>query len=192
MVCHGIPSKSQILVHGDLISVDISVYNGHAHGDACRSYFIDDEFSNEDSFRVRQSEFLCRVAKQCCTAGIQTCGPHVPYTWIAKAICKKAIEHGCVVIPGICGHGIGSFFHGPPTILHSVYEQPENKSLTMKPGHLFTIEPCVAYKSEGFFTNANKLVILDDGWSVITKESRLTAQHEEMVFITHDGYEVLT
>ncbi|CAL8097681.1 unnamed protein product [Calicophoron daubneyi] len=217
VACHGIPASSVFLCPGDLLSVDISVYTGHAHGDSCRSYVIDSLESmlkkmqlSQSAYRERakRSQFLCAVAKSCCEAAIRICGPGVPYSEIAQIISLMADNQGCRVVAGIRGHGVGNFLHGPPDIKHSVYEllpstsEPDtdrSSDALMKSGHVFTIEPCIALADSnapkpeaGSFMLPAVPVVLDDQWTVVTADRALTAQFEHTILITDSGHSVLT
>ncbi|TPP60440.1 Methionine aminopeptidase [Fasciola gigantica] len=207
VACHGIPSSSEVLQPGDLISVDISVYTGRAHGDACRSYVIyasNGQLLDSQSYekRVKTAQFLCDVAQLCCEAGASICAPNVPFHDIAQVISMVADNHGCRVVAGIRGHGIGTFLHGPPEILHSVYELPTAcpaSAGVMQLGNVFTIEPCIALADrygakpeDGCFQVPATPVVAEDGWTVTTTDRALCAQFEHMVEITNVGSMILT
>ena len=85
------------------------------------------------------------------------------------------------VIPQLSGHGIGTSFHCPPDIYHTLNNYPG----LMLPGMVFTIEPCI---SEG----APDIKILDDGWTVVTRDKSRTAQFEHTVLVNEYGIEILT
>ncbi|KAK4475837.1 hypothetical protein MN116_001088 [Schistosoma mekongi] len=203
VVCHGIPKKSQILNLGDIISVDISVYNGHVHGDSCHTFVVgvDSQLDYPDLEiveRIKTAVYLCTVAKKCRDAGISVCGPNALYTSIAEAVTKCADAFQCQVVVGVCGHGIGPFLHGPPEIIHSVHELPSQPLARMLPGHTFTVEPCISLPPSNsgvkFKRNTNFAVpvVLEDGWTVVTRDNSLTAQFEHTISITNEGCIVLT
>uniref|UniRef100_A0A183ASL8 Methionine aminopeptidase n=1 Tax=Echinostoma caproni TaxID=27848 RepID=A0A183ASL8_9TREM len=207
VACHGIPSSSEVLQPGDLISVDISIYTGRAHGDACRSYVIyasDGQVVDTKNYkkRVKTAQFLCDVAQLCCEAGVSICAPNVPFRELAQVISMVSDNHGCRVVAGIRGHGIGKFLHGPPEILHSVYELPMASPASagvMRTGHVFTIEPCIALADpyaakpeDGCFQVPASPVIAEDGWTVTTADRALCAQFEHTVEITDTGSSILT
>ncbi|CAH8872273.1 unnamed protein product [Trichobilharzia szidati] len=199
VVCHGIPEKSKILNPGDIISVDISVYNGYAHGDACQTFVVglDDQLYHSDSEtvgRMKTATYLCTVAKKCLDAGVSVCGPNALYTSIAEAITNCANAFQCRVVAGVCGHGIGSFLHGPPEIVHSIHESVSQPLVRMLPGHAFTVEPCIALSSTKFKSNTRFAipVVLEDGWTVVTSDRVLTAQFEHTISITDKGCTILT
>jgi len=81
----------------------------------------------------------------------------------------------------LCGHGIGKSFHCPPDIYHTLNNYPGS----MLPGMVFTIEPCV---SEG----GTSVQILEDGWTITTKDNSRTAQFEHTILINEVGIEILT
>ena len=81
-----------------------------------------------------------------------------------------------------CGHGIGKVYHNDPQVLH--YGRPGD-GLVLKPGMTFTIEPMI---NEG----TRHAKVLPDGWTVVTKDRKLSAQWEHMVAVTEDGVDVLT
>ncbi|VDM04594.1 unnamed protein product [Schistocephalus solidus] len=193
---HGLPSKNAFLRADDLISVDVSLYDGQVHGDSCVTFLVSGESGLPSAHRDRNDLLLC--AQKCCQAGVSVCGPGVPYRFIAEAVSQAALSCGGFrVVAGLNGHGIGTYFHGPPDICHSVHEERPEDDGVMCLGHVFTIEPCVAAPSESSDEEAvEKYVALpvtqSDGWSVSSSDHALTAQFEEMVLITDDGYELLS
>lgn len=208
VACHGIPSSKCLLNQGDLLSIDISIFTGSVHGDACRSYVLKCDSvpaqTGTDATCIASAEFLCTVAKTCRDAGVAICAPGVPFADIARVISDVANNNYCRVVAGIRGHGIGTFLHGPPNILHSVYETAATPSDStadiMQPGHVFTIEPCIALAdpqlpktdSHDFYLRPALPLTLDDSWTVVTTDRVLTAQFEHTVLITDTGHSVLT
>ena len=91
-------------------------------------------------------------------------------------------EKGYAVVRDFCGHGISTTFHEPPNILH--YGK-KNTGMELRPGMTFTIEPMI---------NAGKydVKMLNDGWTVVTKDKSLSAQFEHTLGITENGYEIFT
>ncbi|KAL7058111.1 hypothetical protein AAHC03_016486 [Spirometra sp. Aus1] len=193
---HGLPSKDCILRADDLISVDVSLYDGQVHGDACVTFLVPGE-SRLRSAPTGISDLL-HCAQKCCQAGVSACGPGVPYRCIAEAVSQAALSCGHFrVVAGINGHGIGTYLHGPPDICHCIYEERPDDHGVMCPGHIFTVEPCIAAPSASADEGAVESYVAlpftqPDGWSVRTSDHALTAQFEEMVLITDDGYDLLT
>lgn len=173
IVCHGIPDDRP-LHDGDLISVDVSVYLNGFHGDCAATYCI----GEVDKY----GKTLMNVAEKSMYSGIAACGPGKSFTDIGKAIEKVALQNGHRVVPSITGHGIGTYFHGPPVIFHSsLYSYPG----IMKPGMVFTVEPVITQGTD-------EVEILNDGWSIATADDSRGAQFEHTILITEDGYDILT
>lgn len=169
---HGIPD-SRPLQNGDIISVDVSVFIGGVHGDLCETYVV----GSVDKLAHR----LIETCKQCLDAAIGICSPGTRFSWIGNTISFMAKKNGFTVCHHLAGHGVGSVFHCPPEILHTVNFNPGK----MQPGVTFTIEPVLCEGSPN-------LEILEDGWTVVTEDGKRTAQFEHTVLITDSGVEVLT
>ncbi|XP_050532572.1 methionine aminopeptidase 1D, mitochondrial [Daktulosphaira vitifoliae] len=173
VVCHGIPDDRP-LQNGDIISVDVSVYLNGFHGDCAATYCI----GEVDKYGKK----LLSIAEQCMYSGISVCEPGRSFSDIGKAIEMHAIKNDHRVVSCITGHGIGTYFHGPPTIFHTTL----NKfSGVMKPGMIFTVEPVIVQGTEN-------VEFLDDGWSIVTADDSRGAQFEHTILITDTGYEILT
>ncbi|XP_034241960.1 methionine aminopeptidase 1D, mitochondrial isoform X2 [Thrips palmi] len=150
--CHGIPDDRP-LEDGDIVNIDVTVYLGGYHGDCSKTFLV----GTVDE----EGKKLVEVSELCLSKAIEACGPNVPFS--------------------IIGHGIGSYFHGPPEIYH-VCNSYGGK---MKPGNTFTIEPAIT-------SGGQQLEILEDGWTVVTADCARSAQCEHTVLITDVGVEVLT
>ncbi len=175
VICHGIPSESQILKDGDIINVDVStILNGY-YSDASRMFCIG-QVSPE-------AEKLVRVTKECVDLGLAAARPWGHLGDIADAINTHARANGYTVVEDIGGHGIGLEFHEDPFVS---YVAPKGTEMVLVPGMIFTIEPMINEGSPDFYINRR------DGWTVRTVDGGLSAQVEYMVLITEDGVEVLT
>lgn len=174
VACHGIPDDRP-LQDGDIMTVDVSVYLNGYHGDCACSFAI----GNVDD----KGHHLLKVTKECLDRAIEICKPKQRLSFIGETIERIANAAGLQVVPCFCGHGIGTYFHGPPDILHF-----DTGTLTpgiIKEGMTFTIEPVL---SEG----QSEIVILEDGWTAVTIDHSRTAQYEHTVLITSKGAEILT
>jgi len=171
-VCHGIPDSRQ-LEDGDIINIDITVFlNGH-HGD-CSETFLVGEVD-------KAGQELVKVAREALYVGIEQCGPDRLFNGIGAAIQSYVHQQGFRVIPAFTGHGIGTFFHGPPDIYPCRNSYPGR----MKPGMTFTVEPAV---SEG----SPEVAILSDKWTAVSPDDSRSAQFEHTVLVTEEGVQILT
>ncbi len=174
VICHGIPSDKDILKNGDIINVDITtILNGY-YSDMSRMYMIGDVSEN--------AKKLVKVTKECMEEGIKAIKPYEPVGNIGNVINDIADEYGYGVVRALCGHGVGLDFHSEPTVEHF---RTKAKTMIMVPGMVFTVEPMI---NEGSFS----CKVLDDDWTVVTRDNSLSAQWEHTVLVTENGYEILT
>lgn len=174
VVCHGIPNEKKVLKKGDIINIDVTVIKDGWHGDTSKMYYV-----GEPSVLARR---LVDTTRDCMLAGIKMLKPGVRLGDIGHRIQKLAEAEHFSVVREYCGHGIGQVFHEDPQVLH--YGKA-GTGLELKEGMVLTIEPMInAGKA------ANKM--LPDGWTVVTKDRKLSAQWEHTLAVTATGYEVLT
>lgn len=173
VVCHGIPGD-KLLKDGDIVNVDVTVIKDEYHGDTSKMFFV-----GKPSI---QAERLTRITQECLYIGIRMVKPGVKLGDIGAAIQKHAESHHYSIVREYCGHGIGRVFHEDPQVLH--YGTP-GTGIELKEGMTFTIEPMV---------NAGKrnVKLLPDGWTVVTKDRKPSAQWEHTLLCTDSGYEVFT
>ena len=174
VICHGVPDQNK-LVSGDVINVDVSVFLNGYHGDTSDTFSIGDV--DQDAVT------LIKVTQECLNKAIEVCGPGRPFNVIGEVIENCATAAGYSVCRRFIGHGIGSYFHGPPNIFH--YATPQSGGNVMKPGMTFTIEPILVEGSDD-------ILHLDDGWTVVTKDGGRAAQCEHTILITNHGCKILT
>ena len=125
---------------------------------------------------------LVEITYQCMRAGIDTVVPGGHIGDIGAAIQEIAHAHGYSVVEDYCGHGIGREFHEAPQIVHV---GKRGTGAEMKPGMTFTIEPMINLgKKEG--------KLLKDGWTVVTRDKKWSAQFEHTILVTPTGHEILT
>ena len=175
VVCHGIPSDTKVLKRGDIINIDITVIKEGYHGDTSKMFVVGEAPAHADR--------LISVTQECLYIGIELVKPGATLGDIGYAIQQHAAKHYYSVVREYCGHGIGAQFHEEPQVLH--YGQP-GKGFVLKEGMTFTIEPML---------NAGKRQVKlnrHDGWTVETKDGRLSAQWEHTLAVTSTGVEVLT
>jgi len=172
-VCHGIPGDKK-LKKGDLVNIDITVIKDEFHGDTSKMFAV----GEITPFAQR----LSKITYEAMWKGIEMVRPGTALGDIGHAIQQFVEGEHFSVVREYCGHGIGRRFHEDPQVLH--YGTP-GTGMALTEGMTFTIEPMV---------NAGKrqVKVLPDGWTVVTKDRKLSAQWEHTILCTADGYEVLT
>ena len=174
VVCHGIPSASDILRDGSIVNLDITLEKNGYIADSSKMYLIG-EVSH-------QAKRLVSSTREAMWKGIAMVRPGATLGDIGFAIQRHAKDCGYSVVKEYCGHGIGREMHEDPQVLH--YGR-RGAGLVLQPGMTFTIEPMI---------NQGRAAIdsSDDGWTVTTRDGKLSAQCEHTVEVTEDGVRVLT
>lgn len=172
-ICHGIPDD-YVLKEGDIINVDVSTILDGYYSDASRMYMIGEVSDN--------AKRLVDVTKECMIKGIEAVKPWTRLGNISQAVQEHAEKNGYSVVREFGGHGIGLEFHEDPFVFH--YGTKE-EGVLMVPGMIFTIEPMINEGTHELFIDA------DNGWTSYTDDGRLSAQWENMILVTEDGYEIL-
>ncbi len=175
VVCHGIPSRNEILQNGDILNIDVTTqYKGY-FADASRMFMIGD---------VRpELQRLVQVAKECRDIGVQLAAPWVRLGDIGSAIQQHAEKHGFSVVRDLCGHGCGVKFHEEPDVEHF---GKRGTGMMLLPGMTLTIEPMINMGTHEVFVDEA------DGWTVCTDDGLPSAQWESHILITETGCEVLS
>ena len=174
VICHGIPSEAKVLKDGDIVNIDVTVIKDGWHGDTSRMYVV-----GTPSVMARR---LVDVTREAMFRGIRVVRPGATLGDVGAAIQTYAEAERFSVVREYCGHGIGRVYHDDPQVLH--YGRA-GEGLVLKPGMTFTIEPMI---NEG----QRHTKVLPDGWTVVTKDRKLSAQWEHTVLVTDDGVEILT
>lgn len=173
VICHGIPNDKP-LKSGDIVNIDVTVIKDGYHGDTSRMFLVGQVSP--------PAQRLCQITYECMWLGIEQVKPGARIGDIGYVIQRYAEAAGYSVVQEFCGHGIGKAFHEEPQILH--YGKA-GTGLTLEAGMIFTIEPMInQYKRH--------LRVLQDGWTVVTKDRGLSAQWEHTVLVTKEGYEIMT
>ena len=173
VICHGIPD-STVLVEGDICNIDITAYIGGVHGDTNATFLVG-EVSDEARLLVERTHEATMRA-------IKAVAPGRPINVIGRVIESYARRFDYGVVRDFTGHGIGTAFHSGLVIPH--YDDPRYDTV-MEPGMTFTIEPMITLGTYDY-------EIWADGWTVVTKDRRLTAQFEHTILVTDTGSEILT
>ncbi len=177
MVIHGIPSKREILMPGDIVSVDICLEKNGYISDSTHTYEI-----GTVSAEVHK---LNEVTRKALYLGIEAAGAHgARIQAIAKAVYDWcAIKNGYGVVRDYCGHGVGLSIHEEPDIPN--YVSLSNPNPRIKEGMVFAIEPMI---NMGTY----KVKTMSDGWGVRTADGLPACHWEHTVAITESGLEILT
>ncbi|WP_442678451.1 type I methionyl aminopeptidase [Sphingomonas sp. ASY06-1R] len=174
VVCHGVPDPNAIIRDGDIINLDITLEKNGFIADSSKTYIV--------GTVPPAARRLVRVAQEAMWKGIKQVRPGAHLGDIGYAIERHAKQNGYSVVREYGGHGIGREMHEEPSILN--FGRP-GTGLKLREGMTFTIEPMINQGSRMVATE-------DDGWTVVTKDRRLSAQFEHTVAVTSDGVEVLT
>ncbi|TVQ16131.1 MAG: type I methionyl aminopeptidase [Leptolyngbya sp. DLM2.Bin15] len=174
VVCHGIPNAKQILRDGDIINVDVTPTVDGYHGDTSRTFFV-----GEPSAIARR---LVEVTEHCLQLAIAEVKPGARIGDIGAAIQDYAEAQGFSVVRDFVGHGVSRIFHTAPQVPH--YGR-RGRGKKLRPGMVFTIEPMI---NEGTW----EVDVLEDGWTAVTKDRKLSAQFEHTLAVTEEGVEILT
>lgn len=173
-VVHGIPSKHRILQEGDIVSLDAGLIYKEFHSDAARTHAVG-EISQE-------AQQLIDVTKQCFFEGIRYARSGCHLYDISGAIGAHAAKYGYGVVEDLVGHGIGRALHEDPQIPNFPQKR---RGIRLQPGMTLAIEPMI---------NLGRPDVewLDDNWTVIAEDKRLSAHYENTVLITDGEPEILT
>lgn len=172
-ICHGIPD-SRRLEDGDICNVDITAYLDGVHGDTNVTFLVGD-VDDESRLLVERTEESLRRA-------IKAVRPGRRINVIGRVIESYAKRFGYGVVTDFTGHGISTTFHSGLVIPH--YDDPRFDTM-METGMTFTIEPMLTL-------GTTEWDLWDDGWTVVTRDRRRSAQFEHTLVVTETGAEVLT
>ena len=173
VVCHGIPDSTE-LRDGDIVNVDITAYVGGVHGDTDATFLVGD-VAEEDRLLVERTEEALRRA-------IRAVRPGRPINVIGRVIESYARRFGYGVVREFTGHGIGTAFHSGLVVPH--YDDPGHDTV-IEAGMTFTIEPMLNL-------GTHEWEMWDDGWTVVTRDRRKSAQFEHTILVTDGEPEILT
>jgi len=174
VVCHGVPSPSELLQSGDIVNFDITLEKNGYIADSSKTYLVGEV--------APLAKRLVQVTYEAMWKGIKAVRPGARLGDVGHAIERHARKNGYTVVREYCGHGIGREMHEPPQVLH--FGKPQT-GLVLQEGMVFTIEPML---NQG----RRSVVTEDDGWTVVTRDGQLSAQFEHTVAVTRNGVRVLT
>lgn len=174
VVVHGIPSEDIIVQDGDIISFDVGAILDSYHGDAARTV----PCGNVDQDALD----LIEVTRASLDEGLKFAREGYRLSDIGHAIQAYCESRGYGVVRDYCGHGIGTSMHEDPQIPN--YGRP-GRGVRLKEGMCLAIEPMI---TEGTW----EVTVQSDGWTVLTKDGKRAAHHENTIALTADGPVILT
>ena len=172
-VIHGIPGKRRLKA-GDIVGLDCGI--------DLEGYFSDAAITVPVGEVSEEAERLMRVTRECLDRAIQAVRPGARIHDISRAVYAHATTNGFGVVRQYCGHGVGFEAHEDPQIPNYVGPGPNPR---LVPGMVLAIEPMI---------NLGKgdVKVLDDDWTVVTLDKKISAHYEHTVAVTEGGAEVLT
>lgn len=174
VVVHGIPRKDDILMEGDIISIDIGAeYKGY-HGDAAKTHPVG-KITEDDARLIRET-------RESFYKGIEQALVGKRLSDISHAIQSHVEEFGFSVVREFVGHGVGRSLHEDPQIPNY---GPPDRGPRLESGMVLAIEPMI---NQGTY----KIQVLEDGWTVKTIDGKKSSHYEHTIAITDNGPDILT
>ncbi|MBF0450480.1 MAG: type I methionyl aminopeptidase [Candidatus Magnetomorum sp.] len=172
-VCHGVPG-CRVIQEGNIVNVDItSILNGYL-ADANKTFFVGTPSA--------EAQKVVSVAETCMRKGIKKVRPGNTIGDIGWTIQQYAEQQNCSVVEAYVGHGVGFAFHELPLVPHF---GKKGDGIRLIPGMVFTIEPMINLGKK-------EVRVLSDKWTAVTVDNSLSAQFEQTLLVTENGYESLT
>jgi methionyl aminopeptidase len=172
-VIHGIPGN-RVLHDGDVVSIDVGATKDGYVGDCAATYIV--------GKGTKEAERLIEVTRQSFYEGIKFAKEGYRVSDISSAIQKYVEANEYTVVRDYVGHGIGSALHEPPEVPN--FGQPGHGARLVR-GMTLAIEPMVNM-------GVAAIRVLDDDWTVVTADGKLSAHYENTILITDSEPEILT
>ncbi len=173
-VVHGIPGD-RVLAEGDLLSIDI--------GTTFEGYVSDSAITIPIGNVSEDAKRLLRVTQECLMLGIAAMQKGNKLSDVSRAIEEHAKAAGYGIVRELVGHGVGRQMHEEPQVPN--YVTDATKRIALRPGMTLALEPMITQGSE-------EVATLDDGWTVVTMDGKLSAHFEHTVALTDEGPRILT
>jgi methionyl aminopeptidase len=173
-VIHGIPSRHRKIHNGDIVSLDIGI--------DLDGYISDSAVTLAIGHVSDEAQRLMRVTKECLAAGIAACKAGNRIRDISNAVSAVAEAAGFGVVTDFCGHGVGLDVHEDPSVPNKACGGPNPR---IQPGMVLAIEPMINL-------GTGDVCELDDGWTIVTADGKLSCHEEHTVAVFADHTEVLT
>ena len=172
-VVHGIPSNDVILKEGDIISIDVGVTLKGFVGDSAWTYPVG-KISEE-------KEMLLKATEESLFAGLEHMKSNERLETVAGAIEDVAKKYKLGIVRQYGGHGVGREMHEDPF----VFNYRTNHPLILQKGMTIAIEPMLNL-------GCDEVDVLEDEWTVVTRDKKASAHFEHTVHVTDNGAEILT
>lgn len=173
-VVHGIPSRHRVLKDGDIVSIDMGCILDGWHSDAARTFAVG-KISDE-------AQRLIDVTKQSFFEGIAKVMHGVKLGDVSSTIQNYIESNGFGVVRDLVGHGVGRELHEEPEVPNF---GKAGRGIRLAAGMTLAIEPMVT--AGNYHVN-----VLDDDWTVVTRDGSLAAHYENTIVVTREGCEILT
>jgi methionyl aminopeptidase len=173
-VIHGIPSKTRFIQHGDLVSIDL--------GAKLNGYIGDNAATFAAGAISPDAQRLSDTTRESLYEGIKVCVVGGRIGDIGATISRYCEERGFSVVREYTGHGVGSKLHEDPSVPN--FGTP-SRGVRLLPGMTIAIEPMINLGTAGISR-------MPDGWTVKTRDGKLSAHFEHTIAITADGPKILT
>ena len=174
VVIHGIPSKSHLIKEGDIVSIDVgATYDG---------YVGDNAWTFPCGKVSAEAQGLMDATRDSLFEGIKAAVAGNRLGDIGSAVQRYAEARGYSVVRDFVGHGVGAKMHEDPSVPN--YGTP-GRGVRLLPGMTIAIEPMI---NEG----VKEVKTLEDGWTTVTADGKLSAHFEKSIAVTPDGPVILT
>jgi methionyl aminopeptidase len=173
-VVHGIPSKKRILKEGDIVGIDVGAYLNGFHADAALTIPVGKVSSEAKRLLVQTQKALNKA--------LELIKPGIRFGDISHTVETYAAAGKLGIVRDYCGHGVGRKLHEDPSIAN--YGEKGTGPI-LKAGMVFAVEPMLNL-------GGDDVEVLDDGWTVVTKDGSLSAHFEHTVAVTEKGHLILT
>ena len=159
---------------GDIVNLDVTAFKDGVHGDTNYTFLVGQV--------KEETKLLVERTKESLDRAIQAVAPGRPINVIGRVIESFAKRFNYGVVRDFTGHGVHTHFHSGLVIPH--FDDPQSTQM-MQEGMTFTIEPMLNLGTHDYD-------MLDDGWTVLTKDRKMSAQFEHTLVVTKTGADILT
>lgn len=175
-VVHGIPGK-RVLQEGDVVTLDLAM--------SLNGYCCDTATSVAVGKISADKQKLLDVTEETLRIAVDTMKPGKKWSDVARLMQYNVEKNGFAVVREFVGHGIGRTMHEDPKVANFVSPEQLRSDFKLRPGMTLAVEPMVV-------AGRRDVVLLEDGWTVITKDRAPAAHFEHTIAVSDSGVEILT